>query len=56
MNKAEFIRAIATEAGLTEKETKEAIDAYIKTIMDAIKKGDKAALPGSKRGKITFEA
>ncbi|MDR1523941.1 MAG: HU family DNA-binding protein, partial [Tannerella sp.] len=43
MNKTELIGAIAAEAALTKKETKKAVDAFIKTVENAIGTGDKIA-------------
>jgi DNA-binding protein HU-beta len=46
MNKKEFIGAVAAKAALTQKETKKVVDAIVKTVEDAIGKGDKVALLG----------
>ncbi|MDR1983392.1 MAG: HU family DNA-binding protein [Prevotellaceae bacterium] len=46
MNKAELIDAIATNAGLTKVDSKKALDAFIKAVSTALKKGDKVALVG----------
>ncbi|GET29876.1 HU family DNA-binding protein [Prolixibacter sp. SD074] len=46
MNKAQLIDAIAAEAGLTKADTKKALDAFVKTTTDALKKSDRVALIG----------
>jgi len=46
MNKTEFIGAVAKTAGLSKVDTKKAVDAFIKTVEGAVKKGDKVALLG----------
>ncbi|MDI3526638.1 MAG: DNA-binding protein HU-beta [Tenuifilum sp.] len=46
MNKAQLIDAIAAEAKLTKADAKKALDAFIKTTSDALKKGDRVALVG----------
>lgn len=46
MNKAELISAIAAESGLTKADSKRALDATVKSITAALKKGDKVSLVG----------
>ncbi len=46
MNKAQLIDSIASEANLTKADAKKALDAFIKTTTDALKKGDRVALVG----------
>ena len=46
MNKAELIDAIASSAGLTKADAKKALDAFVDTTTDALKKGDRVALVG----------
>jgi DNA-binding protein HU-beta len=46
MNRTELIGAVAAEAALTKKETKKAVNAFIKTVEDAVKKGDKVSILG----------
>jgi len=46
MNKAELIDAIAGNAGITKADAKKALDAFISTTTDALKKGDRVALVG----------
>jgi DNA-binding protein HU-beta len=59
MNKAELIDAIASKAGLSKADAKKALDAFVDTTSDALKKGDRVALVGfgsfsvSKRGERT---
>jgi len=46
MNKAQLIDAIAAEANLTKADAKRALDAFVSTTTDALKKGDRVALVG----------
>jgi hypothetical protein len=46
LNKAELIDAVAAETGLTKADSKKAIDAYIKTVNNALKRGDKVTITG----------
>lgn len=46
MNKAELIEAIASKADLTKADAKKALDAFIDTTSDSLKKGDRVALVG----------
>ncbi len=46
MNKAELIDAIAGTAGITKADAKKALDAFISTTSEALKKGDRVALVG----------
>lgn len=46
MNKAELIDAIAGNAGITKADAKKALDAFISTTTDSLKKGDRVALVG----------
>ncbi|MDR1525705.1 MAG: HU family DNA-binding protein [Tannerella sp.] len=46
MNKTEFINAVAAEAALAKAETKRAVDAFVETVKDAVKNGDKVTLLG----------
>jgi DNA-binding protein HU-beta len=46
MNKAQLIDAISAEAGLTKADAKKALDAFISSTTDALKKGDRVALVG----------
>jgi len=46
MNKAQLIDAISGEAGLTKADAKKALDAFIATTTDSLKKGDRVALVG----------
>ena len=46
MNKQELIDAIAAESGLSKKDSKEALDALVKTVGETLKKGDNIALVG----------
>jgi len=46
MNKTDFIGAVAKTAGLTKVDSKKAVEAFIKTVEGAVKKGEKVALLG----------
>ncbi len=46
MKKVELVEKVAEEAGLTKADATRAIDAMIKTIADALSKGDKVPLVG----------
>lgn len=46
MNKTELINAIAEKAGLSKVDSKKALDAFIDTVSDELKKGGKIALVG----------
>ncbi|MEQ8908921.1 MAG: HU family DNA-binding protein [Vicingaceae bacterium] len=46
MNKAELIEGIADGANLSKADAKRALDAFLDSTGDALKKGDKVALVG----------
>ena len=46
MNKAELIDAIASDAGLSKADAKRALDAFVSSTTDALKKGDRISLVG----------
>ena len=46
MNKTDFIGKVADNSGLTKVVAKKAVEAFIKTVEGAVKKGDKVALLG----------
>ena len=46
MNKGELIKAIANKAGFSQKDATAAYDAFIASITDALKAGDKVQLVG----------
>mgnify|MGYP000763996744 CR=1 FL=1 len=46
MNKTELVNAIAEKAGLTKVDAKNALDAAVAAIAEALEKGDKVALIG----------
>ncbi len=52
MNKTELVAAIAEKAGISKKNADAAIAAFVATVTDAMKAGDKVALVGFG----TFEA
>lgn len=47
MTKGEFVEKYAEKTGMTRKAAGEAIDAFIETISDAVKAGDKVVFPGT---------
>ena len=59
MNKAELVSAIAENSGLSKVDAKKAVDAFVESVTEALKKGDKVALVGfgtfmvSERGERT---
>jgi len=46
MNKAELIDAIAIESGLSKADAKRAVEGFIGTTTNALKKGERVALVG----------
>ena len=46
MNKAQLIDAIAEKAGLTKADSKKALEAFVETVGEALKGGDKVTLIG----------
>lgn len=46
MNKVQLVDAIAEKAGLTKTDSKKALEAFVDTISEALKAGDKVALIG----------
>lgn len=46
MNKAELISAMAAESGLSKTDAKKALDAFISTVTNTLKSGDKISLVG----------
>jgi len=46
MNKAQLIDAMASEANLTKADAKKALDAFINTTSNSLKKGDRLSLVG----------
>lgn len=46
MNKAQLVDSIAQEAGLSKTDAKKALDAFIKSTTDALKKNERVALVG----------
>ena len=46
MNKTDFIGEVASKAELTKVDAKKAVEAFIKTVEGAVKKGNKVALLG----------
>ena len=46
MNKTELVNAIAEKAQISKADAKKAVDAFVVTVTDALKAGDKIALVG----------
>ena len=46
MNKTQLIDAIAEKAGLTKVDSKKALEAFVSTVGETLKSGDKVALIG----------
>lgn len=46
MTKPEFIASITTKTGLSKTAAAEAVDAFISTVVDVVKAGDKITFPG----------
>ncbi len=46
MQKTEFIKAVADQANMSQKDAKAAIDAALEVIADALKRGEKVTLTG----------
>jgi DNA-binding protein HU-beta len=46
VTKQEFIAAVANEAGLSNKDASKAVDAFLNTITNALKKGDSVTFTG----------
>ena len=46
MNKTQFIDAMKEKTGLTKKDAENAYNAFVETIVDALKDGDKVQLIG----------
>ena len=46
MNKSELSAAMAEKSGLSKKDSEKALGAFMDTVVDALKEGDKVALVG----------
>ena len=46
MNKTELVEAIAKDSGLTNADSRKAVEAFITTVEKTLKKGDEVALTG----------
>ncbi|MDR2042622.1 MAG: HU family DNA-binding protein [Tannerella sp.] len=46
MNKTEFVNAVATTAGLSKREASMAVEAFIQTVTEEIRKGEKVVFVG----------
>jgi DNA-binding protein HU-beta len=46
VNKSELIEAVATAAGLTKADGERAVNAFIETVEQTVKGGDKVTIPG----------
>jgi DNA-binding protein HU-beta len=46
MQKTDFIKAVAEKTGISQKETKQVIDAALTVVEEALKRGEKVTLTG----------
>lgn len=46
MNKGELVKAVAAEAGMTQKEAGMAFDAFVAVVTKQLKEGEKVTVPG----------
>ena len=46
MNKSELVKAISEKAGITQKDIDVVLKSYIDVITEALKNGEKVAIPG----------
>jgi DNA-binding protein HU-beta len=46
MNKTDLVNSIATKSGLNKKNSEAALNSFISSVEDALKKGDKVVLVG----------
>lgn len=56
MNKTELINAISEKAGLSKADSKKALDAFIETVGEELKKGGKISLVGFGTYSVTEKA
>ena len=56
MNKQELVDSIAKKTGLTKKDTQNAVDAMIESVMNALKDGDSVTLVGFGSFKVAERA
>ncbi len=46
MNKSELVNAMAAQSGLSKADAKKALEAFVATVANAMKEGDKVSLVG----------
>ena len=46
MNKSELVNAMAAQSGLSKADAKKALEAFVATVTNAMKEGDKVSLVG----------
>jgi DNA-binding protein HU-beta len=46
MQKTDFIKAVAEQTGVSQKETKQVVDAALEVITESLKRGEKVTLTG----------
>lgn len=56
MNKTEFINSVAEKSGLSKVDAKKAVEAFVETVSDELKKGEKVALLGFGSFTVTEKA
>ncbi len=56
MNKTDFINAVSEKSGLSKVDTKKAVDAFVETVSNVLKEGDKLSLLGFGTFSVTEKA
>lgn len=56
MNKTDFINAVSEKSGLSKVDTKKAVDAFVETVSNVLKEGDKLSLLGFGTFAVTEKA
>ncbi len=46
MNKSELVKSVAVKAAISQKDSAKVVEAFVDTVKDALKKGDKVQLVG----------
>lgn len=56
MNKSDFISTVAETSGLSKADAKKAVNAFIETVANELKKGEKVTFPGFGSFSVTERA
>lgn len=56
MNKTDFINAVSEKSGLSKVDAKKAVDAFVETVSNVLKEGDKLSLLGFGTFSVTEKA